>query len=415
MAALKPDEFKVLKSTCVSSYFPISKATEESIEELTFSDEVIKRFKNDFDRLLKHRRELQGLTKAKAFQKWWDSNCGAYLTKPVVENYKQRDLNLGELLDDLHLHYLAIEERRKNEKWTTKALAPILKSQTLLTASLCVAMVIGKAGAFVWNLMILGPGVQMINSYTTPVITPLAQTATQTGSKDLAPVAAAIQGWLTNRDKLKVVNERIRVTTEKFRKVDFRKLTPEQTRAKWAEFEQTYFQLFMSYNQTLPSHLRDGRGFYRDWMLFTPVGLATNLAAFDTQYWMHRKALESLKPGEKSLKIIHKKQMAAAESRIAGTLAAWKVFEFMYPELTKESVSFKDKSGLRNTFKTLISSMSFDVYAEQFADQMESVLKQIDADFLMQDQIAKSAASNANSAVSPNTHASSAILKLRSR
>src|SRR5262249_38131146 len=147
---------------------------------------------------------------------------------------------------------------------------------------------------------------------------------------------------------------------------------------------------FLRYNQTLPSHLRDGRGYFRDWMIVTPVGLAANVAAFDLQYWLHAREMQDLRrrvdarhekpsPQESRELALHRRQMAAAESRIAGALAAWKLYEFMYPEFAVEPTSAQSASELRKSYRTFIGAMRFDLYAEQFSRQVEAVLRQLDA------------------------------------
>lgn len=373
------------------------------VESLTFDSDTLARFHNDFERLLRQRKGIQGLSKATDFREWWKKNQAIYLTRPVVETYIKEGLTLGELLDDMHLHFVASQVRKKTESRTVRLLSKVTNKRLVFAIVFPLIVVLHKAIFFLWNLMVLGPGVQMVNSYTKPVITPLAETATQKGSRDLTVVASSIQGWLTNREKLHEVRKEINATTERLKRTDFNKMSPEQIREKWGEFEKIYFDLFLSYNQTLPSHLRDGRSFFRDWMLFTPVGLATNLAAFDTQYWTHRRELDALRAkeahgalsaDERQLKRIHRDQMNAAESRIAATLAAWKIYEFMFPEFAQQPMAEDGRQGLKNGYQTLIKSMRYDLYVTQFASRMKDVLRHMDAEFLIQDQISRSTASS---------------------
>jgi hypothetical protein len=82
--------------------------------------------------------------------------------------------------------------------------------------------------------------------------------------------------------------------------------------------------------------------------------------------------------------------MDAAESRIAGALAAWKLYEFMYPELNRPSENHKIKADLQNSYKTFAKSMRFEMYIGQFKAQIDEVLKEMDSNFLMQDRLAQS-------------------------
>jgi hypothetical protein len=130
-------------------------------------------------------------------------------------------------------------------------------------------------------------------------------------------------------------------------------------------------------------------------MIFVQLGVANNLSTFDNQYWTHERELERLRavanPDARQRQLIraHKESMEAAESRIAGALAAWKLFEFMYPEYARDPGSSRERSEMRNVYATFTRSMRFEVYVKRFASQMQSVMKQMDADFLMQDQAIK--------------------------
>lgn len=400
---LSPTQFRTLRSATIGSYFVGPTLTDESgVESLSFDRDILARFHDDFERLLIHRKGMQGLSKASGFHDWWMQNHAIYLTRPVVETYVKEGLTLGELLDDMHLFYMAGQAKKQSLSRTARVLGRVTKRKIVFAVAFPLVVLAHKIIIFLWNLLVLGPGVQMMNSYTTPVITPLAQTATQIGSQDLAVVASSIQAWLTNREKLREVRQEIDETTQRLQHTDFKSMKPEQIRTKWAEFEQTYFGLFMRYNQTLPSHLRDGRSFFRDWMVFTPVGLSTNLAAFDTQYWTHRRELESLKAKErrsglvaeeKRLAAIHRGQMQAAEGRIAATLAAWKIYEFMFPEFAQQPINANGKLELKDSYRILIKSMRFDLYVTQFASRVHEILRHMDAEFLMQDRISRAAAS----------------------
>ena len=396
------DEFSSLKSKKICEYFPEDErlSTDHIVDQINFDDAKVKKFRHDFDRLVRHRKNFQGLSKSTSFKKWWDDNHGQYLTKPVVQNFKKNDITLGEFLDDLHFHFISNEVKKKGSSRVVRVLSRFTKARFFLAIAFSIAVVAHKCFYFVWNLLVLGPGVQMINSYTQPVITPMAQTAAQKGSKDLAGLATSIQAWLTNRDTLREVKSELHATTEKLQKIDFKSLQQDQIKAKWAEFETVYFTIFQRYNQALPSHLRDGRSFFRDWMVFTPIGLATNLAAFDTQYWMHKRELDQLKlisrqrhltAEEQRYFDIHRKQMLAAESRMTGALAAWKIYEFMYPEFAHESQQLKASGDLKMTYNILADAMHFEVYVKQFSTRMAEVLKKLDADFLMQEEILQAA------------------------
>lgn len=395
---MTPYEFRALRAGKVCDYFPdpanshASSASQGFTDKLAFDDQVLRRFNDDFNRLLAHRKGMQGLAKARQFQLWWEQNRAAYLTRPVIENYRESGLSLGEFLDDLHLHFIASQARARQSTRVARAFnrLPLLDRlphlKMMLPIILSLVFVGHKLFSFLVSLLLLGPGVQMVNSYTNPVVTPLAETAKQIGSRDLAPVASTVQSWLTHRSQLKEVRREIHETTDKLKKIDFKVMSPEQIQAKWQDFEKTYFDLFLRYNQTLPAHLRDGRGYFRDWMVFTQVALASNLATFDIQYWMHRREME--RASDPRLRERHGAEARAAESRIAGTLAAWKLYEFMYPEFNHDPFNLKARGELKNTYREFVKTMRFDVYVDQFVIRMREVLKNMDADFLMQDSIA---------------------------
>ena len=99
----------------------------------------------------------------------------------------------------------------------------------------------------------------------------------------------------------------------------------------WDRLERSYFNIFLRFNQTLPGHLRDGRGIFRDQVLLNPVYMAGAVSQFDTQYWTHRRELEALNQRIQSQggnpttdqtreQTLHRDQMGAAEQRIASAL-----------------------------------------------------------------------------------------------
>lgn len=377
-----PDQFQSLRSRPVAEYF-----SEDSLAPTSmplFDKDDLHDFAVDFEKLLKHRRAFQGLSRTRTFRAWWHEHREAYVTRPLVKEYRASGMTMGELLDDAHLHFALTQERRKNSSLAVRAFRRVFRSRMPLLIVFAVSFLAQKSGSFLWSLLVLGPGVQMVNSYTQTAITPLAQTAQQKGSKDLGTAAETIQGWLTGNgeDAVKVRDE-LRATTERLQSSSFSHLDAEQVEQKWAEFEQSYFQIFLKYSQTLPTHLRDGRAYMRDTMLMTPVYLAGSLASFDTQYWMHRNALMALKNKSGSEAKVHRVAMKAAEDRIAGALAAWKMYEFMYPELAGDPVNAKARGELGNAYRTFASSMRFDVYVHHFVDEMTLLLKQLDSEFLV--------------------------------
>lgn len=386
-----PDRLRSLRSKLVADYFDEEVFKSSSGEStplsdlLTFEDDELAKLETDFEHLLKQRKALQGLARAHAFRKWWLAHRAAYLTRPVIRSYRDSGLTLGELLDEVHLHYMASQNRRQRSSWFARCARKVVRNRAMFGIVVAVGFLIQQLGGFLWSLLLLGPGVQMVNSYTQTVITPLAQTANQKGSQDLGVAAAAIQSWLTNREKLKQVKAELHATNARLERADFGRMSRGTAEARWSDFEQAYFRLFLSYSQMLPSHLRDGRGAFKDLTMLTPVYLAGAVAGFDTQYWTHRAALDAAKSArERSL---HRDAMRAAEDRIAGALAAWKLYEFMYPEVSRDSAAEKARGDLRGSYRTFASSMRFDVYVKRFREQVSDVLKRIDADFVMQDHL----------------------------
>ena len=381
-----PHEFRTLRSRPLRDYFASYFDTAETpADPLGFPAEVTARFETDFDRLLKCRQGLQGLVRAREFRKWWREQKTAYLTRPVIQKLCETDLSLDGFLDDVHLTYMTRFTEKQEATRIFQLAQKVCRNRVVLTMILSVVFVFQRASGFLWSLAVLGPGVLMVNSYTQPVVTPLAQTASQVGARDLGSVATWIQASLTRRDKMKRASSQIRQVTERLRGTDFASMSPDQAQAKWDEFEHTYFDLFLHFNQTLPSHLRDGRGMFRDWLIVTPIGMAANLSAFDLQYWQHRREAERLRaeaPQERKLIHLHQEQMKAAETRIAATLAAWKVFEFMYPEISRQGGDGTNRE-IKKAYDAFTRSMRMDIYTHQFAAQVDGILKQLDDDFLL--------------------------------
>lgn len=327
----------------------------------------------DIARLLRGRQWMSGRGNAREFEAWWIAHQAVYLTGPVLREHGE--LTLSEFSDELFVQFLGHQAAEKDAQWLYRAAKRLGKNRGMLALSLAFGAIARKGAGFLWSLVLLGPGVLMVNSYTQPMVTPLAQTASQVGARDLAPAASVIQGWLTDRERFAMVKGELEAATEQLRKTEFAKLSPQQARQRWAEFEKVFFALFLKFNQTLPSHLREGRAAFKDFLLFTPVGLASNLATFDTQYWTHRRELASVEArSDARLARLHRDSMRAAESRIAGTLAAWKLFEAMYPEYAEQPAVSKEASTLQAGYRSFSRTMRFDLYVRQFGEQMDQVL-----------------------------------------
>ncbi len=61
----------------------------------------------------------------------------------------------------------------------------------------------------------------------------------------------------------------------------------------------------------------------------------------------------------------------------------------MYPEVTRQPSSQASVHGLENSYQVFARSMRFDTYVQQFSRQMETVLKQLEFDFMTQDAFAR--------------------------
>ncbi len=83
------NDFRILSSRSLSEYF-----SPESGESLHFRIEEISRFSEDFERLLRGKRGLQGFSKAGSFRKWWggeskrppDPSCDADLHRRQADD-----------------------------------------------------------------------------------------------------------------------------------------------------------------------------------------------------------------------------------------------------------------------------------------------------------------------------------------
>jgi hypothetical protein len=371
--------YKSIISKSISSYFTRNMSEHET--GLTFNEINNNEFVKDLECLLAYRQSFLKTKDQKNFEKWWKNKKKTYVKVEIVKPFLEGDMNsfLEKIQSDYYIDLLNHRQGTLLDKFTGKMAA---------IAGITSVFTLRKSLSLMWTLVVLGPGVQMFNSYTQPVVTPMAQTASQIGAKDLGGAASMVQTWLTNRAKMKEIAKQLHSVSEDLKQVNFEAMDKKRSREKWAEFEDAFFKLFLRYNQTLPSHLRDGRAAFKDFMVLTPIGLASNLATFDTQYWIHRRELQALEEQSRgAIKLnkedsyylnLHKKEMNAAESRIAGTLAAWKLYEFMYPEYSRQPTNIQERNHLQNGYRTFVRSMSFDIYVKQFSKQMDAILKEID-------------------------------------
>lgn len=380
-------------------------------QQLLLDPSSVETFLRDFSQLTEARRRLQGLSRYSAFLKWWKENQSQYLTRPVIEAFLQNGATMGQFLDHLHLRYLASELANRRANPVYRVSRAILRHPALSALAVPIVFVTGKLLSFLWQLTVLGPGVQMVNSYTEPIVQPLTFGAKQQGAVHFQTPAQMLQELLSGRQELAAFKEELEVTTRKLNA-----MSPEEAKEHWHELELEYFRVFQKYQQVLPAHLRDGRFLYRDFVISTPVFLASALSTFDVQYWMHRDSLDRVNReiasrqasgglvSEELLqrKKAHEDQITATEDRIASTLAGWKLYEFMFPEFSRNNSNSTHRASMHQAYETFKKEMHFEIYQKHFGHKMQQVLEELDLQLALQAKI-ESVAYPVPSVASPTT------------
>ena len=384
---LRVDELQWLRGQSVGRYVNESGAVEladgQRLSNRALSRLDRDRLERDLKRIFVLRSELEGLPLTD-FRSWWSEYRDAILmTHPLLMGSARNDLSLGSLTESLWMTFLLSSAQSSNRGWLKRQLQHIHPRYWGHWSWALTKGVTRWSLRNTQTLLIVGPLATIFGSWIWIVVGPTARFAEQDGAERFKDVAAKANDWLTSKDKIDLESQKISILTDELQRFEFSGLTPEASLQKWQEFEEAYYDVFSRFSRTLPAHLRDGRSLYRELVISAPLTLAAQLATFDIQYWTHRRALDELKPDQphfESLRQLHTSRMESAESSMAAVLAAWKLTEFLYPEVARQKNNQAARNSLQDGFLKFAKQLRFETYQKEYVSQVQTFLKEVNFD-----------------------------------
>jgi hypothetical protein len=394
---VKVDELNWLRSRPVAAYasergralLPSGRELPNEAPSLFLRDQM----QQDLWRIFELRSELEALPLLE-FRPWWREYRDALLLlHPNVVGSARGGLNLGDLNQSIWTTYLLSHAQAKNRNWIQKQLEHMHPRYWAHWSWVLTRGGTRWALRNTQTLLIVGPLATIFGSWIWIVVGPTARFAEQDGAERFKELASQVNTWLNSKGAVLDQARELELLTDELQRFEFEGLKPEQALKEWQEFEESYYDIFSRFSRTLPAHLRDGRSLYRELVLMAPLTLASQLATFDIQYWTHRAALEKLEaePAPRAeLVQIHKERMDAAESSMAAVLAAWKLTEFLYPEVAREKSNQSARNSLQDGFLKFSNQLRFEVYQRQYIEQVRTFLREVQLDLKLTESAAQS-------------------------
>lgn len=389
-----------LTQVTFSEMFPESVTLSSDIQLAVLKDHEIKAFRNKFAALLDY-YEKQDPTDIVAFRKWiYKKHRHPYptLNPNVVETlYKKNGTTLELYMEQLFTEFLY--ERSQEPGSSISQLKDLLSEAVARHKKGLVARTLSNFGNVLKGSLIAGPLALIVTGTLSNVVNPIVEGMKQWGAQHTTTLAEYVQQLMNFVVADATTVKALHDTAKEVLEYDFDSLTQEEAKVAWKKFEDRYFQLLIKTSKVLPAHKAQGRYLFKDLVVFTPNAVANGLSTYDTQYWTHAGRIDYLQDrattqkreltnAEKKEIGVHQRQMEVAQARIAGALAAAKLMEFMFPEVSN-NVLGEEADNLTDYYSRYMDSMRIGDYAGEYTEQIKTLLANLDPNFKELDVILK--------------------------
>lgn len=387
------DEYRTLWNTPLSSYFEeqslVSLKNGSALEHSLMSQENVDKLFKDFDRMTTMRESVDGISIE--FLPWWKANRDFYIKTGWIQGVLQKShLSLSDLHFEMYLQFVAQPGKIKKAAWIRRMTAGLKPRAVIGTVLVATVFVLKEFK----NIAIMGTGVQAYNGYMATVNAQIVNKAQQVGADKNGPFAEWLNERLNSKGNINAAQANLHEAVIELANTNFDKMNPEEAADAWDKSEQKLFALYQEYQKVLPAHLRDARSHFREVGLEAPLKYATSLATFEIQYREAKKSFDayaaktSFTSEELKDRDYQKAIMESAQLSMATTLATWKIVEFLYREVGMPEAGAGSNKELLNVHKKMSGYLSYTLYAKQYQEQMNIILKDIGFRFLAFDAAA---------------------------
>jgi hypothetical protein len=394
-----PDAYEKLRQQAMGEYFPGTKEIEvqTSVKAVgaDLNEAAVNKFHSDFDSLLDQRASLFNLN-ADGFRIWLKQKFGSSyptLDPFTVENvYKKQNMSLEDLQSSFYMAY-AVESKRQG--------IDVLKTvHAKDLARLGVKISLGVAAFILGSLktaVVFGTVSNVMNSLLSAPMAPVQESAAQLSNVMLANVAKEIQQTLSHHMKdLSQQVAAVSATTNALDDTNFDGLSRPEAKKLMTDFDNRYFEIFNRMSAYKTATQRAGRDIVRDWTLLQPLQIVTSTATFENSYTLNKSLMEALEekigdhdptPEQKTQLLEFKQNMDTAEDRLAGALATWRLYTFIYAEVSRDPQVKEANDVMFNTLGRYEDSMDMNKYRKDLSDRVKIAFHNFDPSFTGLDKL----------------------------
>jgi hypothetical protein len=385
-----------LRARAMAEYFPETEkilshpGSELLVAKITDANTAA--FRTDFDRLLDQRAAIFKLP-ARAFRQWLKTKNKHALPYPELDPlYLEQVFKPGKgTLEDLqNAYFLAFAQETKKgnlaEFWQR------LHPKELGRLSLTLAKGTAKGtGNIIKGALVAGPVAGVFVAFFSAPLRPVQESSEQVSNILFADVAQSIQTFMGKQvHRLAAPIAELKTVTHALDVYNFEGMDRNEAKKIMDGFEERYYKIFLRIGGLMPNYKRSGRDNIRDWAILQPMQLASNASTFNMEFTMNQALLAGLKEkiGERAPSAAEKEQLAqyeenmnTAENRLAVALASWKLYRFMFAEVSREPQTRDASTVLTNTLERYEKYMNMDKYRKELSGKIREAFHNFDPTF----------------------------------
>lgn len=380
---ITPDEYEKLRNRKVGEYFSKGKVTKEKVDK----------FYEDFEKVANNFGRMQlgdamffkkKLPKEKERAEHWTAVRDDVMKYGFVA--REKDKTLEQLLMDQHFEHSRPEEKPLLSEQIKKFAkeAPWLP---LVATKKSAFFILGES-KWAFRTAVLGGTLSvMLALFTDPINNNIATFM----NDHFGHVGTQMQLWFSDLRAARQKLARMVEVKDQMKEVDrlyqMNEMSEADAMAAWRKLEETFLRYAQEMNSVVPNNVASGRSYFRDGNIMNPLAFVTAASSVQSEILGYEAAVRDfertermeglLSPDQKEKLETSRARLALAKKRMGGVLAAVKVHEMIYPELTRSKFQ-KEKSANEffQGYKVLMGAMHLEDYSSAYVDEMDAVLKQ---------------------------------------
>jgi hypothetical protein len=185
-------------------------------------------------------------------------------------------------------------------------------------------------------------------------------------------------------EQMQVTHQEMDSATQKYR---IRELSKDQAIKLWENLDETFLNYSKEMRSVIPDNIATGRAYYKDGNFTNPIAFVTAAATINIEKMEHESVVRTLKLKESLTKQplslaesaeleFHSKQIEVSKKRLGTVVAMWRVYEIIYPELTRAAFMKAGMDGhqIRASYEVYRQGLDFEAYAQEYTEQMKTAL-----------------------------------------